>query len=76
MHVSIHSQCKGESREREREREKEKEIETSERMHCERREQSCMRQKLVKFLLNRAFVKVHVFITRMEYDEIAIFVFL
>ena len=62
--------------EREREREREREKETSERMHCERREQSCMRQKLVKFLLNRAFVKVHVFITRMEYDEIAIFVFL
>ena len=74
MHVSIHSQCKGESREREREREREKE--TTERMHCERREQSCMRQKLVKFLLNRAFVKMHAFITRMKYDEIAIFVFL
>ena len=58
------------------EREREREKETTERMHCERREQSCMRQKLVKFLLNRAFVKMHVFITRMKYDEIAIFVFL
>ena len=61
---------------RERERERERDIKTSERMHCERREQSCVQQKFVKFLPNRAFVKVHVFITRMEYDEIAIFVFL